>query len=433
MQTVNVEVMRKRFKRSFSESRLNELGKRLRFCQRERCITPQRLALSLIEAFGSRDLESIADLQRIFNACCDQKVHYKPFHNQLAKRQFPLFMQALLSQLMNELAVEVLRFGPQSPFARFRHIRLQDGTSFALKDALADTFPGRFTTVSPAAVELHVNLDLLTETPHTIMLTPDCDAERQYLPEPAELAGDLLLADRGYFDKHYCLDTQRAQGSFIVRGKTNLNPVILGAFDHNGQEIKCWRDQRLKALAHKITRRSAVDLDVRFEGKGGPIEVRLIASPNPREGVPRYLVTNLARTDFTIDQISDAYRLRWQIELLFKEWKSYLNLHAFATDNPAIAEGLIWAALCAAALSRYCAHMTQRLSEQPISTRRVAMCLDQVLGQIVHALLHAPRKLTAALTDAVLYLANNAQRAHPKRDRKTGRLKLDLHHVYAAA
>ncbi len=77
--------------------------------------------------------------------------------------------------------------------------------------------------------------------------------------------------------------------------------------------------------------------------------------------------------------------------------------------------------------------MTQRLSEQPISTRRVAMCLAQVLGQIVHALLHAPRKLTAALTNAVLFLANNAQRAHPKRDSKTGRLKLDLQHVYAAA
>jgi hypothetical protein len=432
MQTVNVGVMRKQFNRSFSESRLNELGKRLRFCQRERCITPQRLALSMMEAFGSRDLDSIADLQRTFNACCEQNVHYKPFHNQLAKRQFPLFMQALLTQLMNELAIEVLRFDPQSPFARFRQIRLQDGTSFALKDTLAGVFPGRFTTVSPAAVELHVNLDLLTETPHAITLTPDCDAERPFLPPPAELEGDLLLADRGYFDKHYCLDMQRAQGSFIVRGKANLNPVILCAFDHKGQEIKCWRGQRLKDVAHKITRRSAVDLDVRFQTRNGHFDARLIANPNPREDAPRYLVTNLARADFSIEQISDAYRLRWQIELLFKEWKSYLNLKAFDTRNHHIAEGLIWAALCAAALCRYCAHMTQRLTRQPISTRRVVMCIAPVLTKIVHALLLAPRKLTAALKGAVEYLANNAQRAHPKRDIKTGRLKLQLQHVYDA-
>jgi len=37
--------------------------------------------------------------------------------------------------------------------------------------------------------------------------------------------------------------------------------------------------------------------------------------------------------------------LRWGIELLFKEWKSYANLHAFDTANAGIVEGLIWAAI----------------------------------------------------------------------------------------
>jgi len=48
------------------------------------------------------------------------------------------------------------------------------------------------------------------------------------------------------------------------------------------------------------------------------------------------LVTNLERTHFSIEHLSDGYRLRWQIELLFKEWKSYTN-----TSKPHIAEGLI--------------------------------------------------------------------------------------------
>jgi hypothetical protein len=41
------------------------------------------------------------------------------------------------------------------------------------------------------------------------------------------------------------------------------------------------------------------------------------------------------------------------MELLFKEWKSYANLHAFDTENPAIVEGLIWIAIAAAALKRF--------------------------------------------------------------------------------
>ena len=64
-------------------------------------------------------------------------VQYNPFHNQLAERQFPTFVRLLLSRLLNELACEVLRFAPQSPFARFDHIRIQDGTSFAVKRTLA--------------------------------------------------------------------------------------------------------------------------------------------------------------------------------------------------------------------------------------------------------------------------------------------------------
>src|SRR6266571_9451559 len=29
----------------------------------------------------------------------------------------------------------------------------------------------------------------------------------------------------------------------------------------------------------------------------------------------------------------------WQSELIFKSWKTYANLHAFDTENPAIVEG----------------------------------------------------------------------------------------------
>ena len=73
------------------------------------------------------------------------------------------------------------------------------------------------------------------------------------------------------------------------------------------------------------------------------------------------------------------------MELLFKEWKSYANLHAFDTEKPAIVEGLIWAAIAAAALKRFLAHMTQLLVQVPMSTRKVALCAVHVLGDMVRA------------------------------------------------
>ena len=76
----------------------------------------------------------------------------------------------------------MLRFNTNSPFARFERIHIQDGSSFALKANLAGEFPGRFTTISPAAVELHVDLELFSDAVNQVVLSPDSSTERQFCP-----------------------------------------------------------------------------------------------------------------------------------------------------------------------------------------------------------------------------------------------------------
>jgi len=125
--------------------------------------------------------------------------------------------------------------------------------------------------------------------------------------------------------------------------------------------------------------------------------------------------------------ICRAYKWRWAVARLFKEWKSYANLHAFDTEKAAIVEGLMWAAIAAAALKRFLAHATQLIAGVVISTRKVAMCVTYVLRDIVQALKTAQvAGLDGALVSAITYLAGHAQRAHPQRDRQTGRLQLGL-------
>ena len=80
-------------------------------------------------------------------------------HNQLAKKQFPMFMQALLSELLNGLACDVLRFEPNSPFAQFDHIRIQDGTSFAVKTGAEGQLSRSLHDRESRRGELHADLD----------------------------------------------------------------------------------------------------------------------------------------------------------------------------------------------------------------------------------------------------------------------------------
>lgn len=420
-----------KFKQTLSEQELEDLGEKTGFCQRRRTITPYCLGISLIEALGSGQVETIADMVRSFNSLHGQSVQYKPFHKQLSKKAFPEFMRALCERLMGKLSEEVLRFDSASPFSRFSHILLHDGSSFALHGGLHEVYPGRFTQFTPAAVELHVTMDLLSEMPQVVTLTPDTAAEVHYAPHASQVSGGLLLADRMFFIKEYLAEIARQGGSFVVKARGELNPVIRCALDGNGIEIKAWRNKRLKEVKGKLHRYPTVDMDVSWEGT---LDSRLLVTWNETEERPRYLATNLPREVFSIEQVCDAYRLRWQVELMFKEWKSYANLHAFSTEKAPIAEGLIWAALCAAMMKRFLAHAAQRLYGVAISTRKAAMALRYRFTAMLHTLLTgSARRLVTVMNETLRYLAGNAQRAHPERERRVGRLKLGLAPVFLEA
>lgn len=422
----------KQMKQAFSEQELLKLGEQTGQCRRRRKITPFRLALSLIQSLGSGHVETIAALRREFNRLHGENVQYKPFHNQLAKRAFPEFMSKLCASLLGKLAAQVLGFNTGSPFSRFKAIYLHDGSSFALKSALQSVFPGRFTKISPAAVELHVTMELLSEMPDTIALAADRESEVHFTPEPSQLAGGLFLGDRMFFIKSYLAEIDQHGGCYIVRTKGTLNPTVCRAWRKDGSEIKRWRNRPLKSLKKALEREKAVDLEVSWSG-ADKLDARLIVTWDKKNKRLRYLVTNLPREDFSLEQVCDGYRLRWQVELLFKEWKSYANLHAFDTRNASLAEGLIWASICAALLKRFLAHATERVFRVAISTRNVAMCVRGMLFELFDAMIAGTRKLKKTLEAALAFLASNAQRAHPKRERLRGRAKLGLASVYAAA
>ena len=83
MEPLKASRMTEQFKRTFDPASINKLGKTTLLCRREREVTPYRLVLTLIEAFATETLETIADIHRTFNALCGKHIQYKPFHNQL--------------------------------------------------------------------------------------------------------------------------------------------------------------------------------------------------------------------------------------------------------------------------------------------------------------------------------------------------------------
>jgi len=416
--------MRGALARALSTDDVNELGRRTGQSERLRTITPHRLFLSTVAGLAGGQVESLADLLREFNHQNDATVAYKAFYNRLARPGFTKFMHQMFARLIERLCIQTLAPEGKAAVSRFKDIVIQDGSSFAVKKKLRDVFPGRFTTIEPAAIEVHVTYSGFSDEVCSVQIAPDKEAERQFLPDPSTLKDRLLLADRGYSGVENFEADREQGGAFIMRLSRSHDPWVRAAWV-DGKPIVLPKPVRLsRFIAQNLNHR--MDLDVEYERDKGKrmVGFRVIVLPGKEKTMTR-LCTNLPRTPFSLDLVARLYRFRWQIELLFKEWKSYANLHKFDTANEHIAAGLIWASLCAAVLKRFLAHAAQLVGGKPISTRRVAMCAGHIIDEIVTALLTCV-SIAAAFREGMAFLLANARRSNPRRDRKTGRLRSRL-------
>lgn len=268
-------------------------------------------------------------------------------------------------------------------------------------------------------------MSLFRDTLIRVAVTPDAECERHHLPPPTDLVQKLILADRGYDSTSYIAAVAANHGDAIIRIRKCYDPVVVRIY-REGRRYRRLEGKCLSDVLKRIPKNKVLDVDVAYDNDEPDRRFRVVLAWHGEEKKWMRLLTTLRRDHMTAAEVLRTYRLRWQIELLFKELKSYANLHRFVTTKSHIAEGLIWASLCAAMLKRFIAIACQRAASVPISTRRVAM-LGKAIFAVVHkAVTSRPTAFKAELADLFEYLSRNAQRSNLKRERKSGRLAMGL-------
>ena len=402
------------FEALFSEQQLNSLGVQTHMIERFRLITPAKLCLAFVCALGSGNARTIADIHRYFNHLHSMSVRLKPFHNQLVKLGTPEFMRQVFEQAL-ALHLPAMHTFSDAYRGHFKQVLLQDGTSFAVHDGLSLHFPGRFSTHSPAAVELHVTYDLEKAQPVRVSLSEDTASERDYLPVAQSLRGCLLMADAGYFSKAYIESLQNEAASFVLRMPASVNPMATCNQTGLCQPLRSW-------LA-VLPKHGELDLDVQWPD--GPVYRCVLFASTDHKDKPVCLCTNLDRHTFPAATVGEWYRLRWQIELLFKEWKSLNSLNKFNTEYSTIAETLIWGSLLAATLKRWLINGAQQKYRRVLSMFSGAKTANQWwLPFCIKWACSGITEIAAELGKVFAFLAEHCQRVNVKRDQKSGASKV---------
>ena len=261
------------------------------------------------------------------------------------ENRFTPQLVGFLRAVLERTVLRVLAASPQTVdlLNKFTSVRIGDSSTIALPDELADQFPGCGGILrgagrdeDPPAVGLPHRLD----PPTANHPRAHSDATNPIAQEVAP-AGSLSLFDLGYF----CLDRfqnlTRAGAFWISRLQHGTS-----VFDAQGQPLA------LLQYLRQQTGSGPIDVSVLL-GVSHRLPCRLIALRVPQEVADRrrqkayvkaqkhgrvpsreYLewqdwtifVTNCEPELLTWEAVVVLYRARWQIELMFKLWKSHNRL-----------------------------------------------------------------------------------------------------------
>jgi hypothetical protein len=256
--------------------------------------------------------------------------------------QAEAFMQAMVGQVLCEPAREGL--SGQGLLAHFNGVYVVDSTSLDKQHKLM------------TRLELNsgqVTFDLASTNAHDNRLRL-ADAE---LP-----AGALRLADLGFFDLATLSGYDQAQVCWRTRYKARTHvylpgsttPLNLAAFLSQHQQVYCpvWigRKQQVKAylVARRVSPQQTQDRQARRAYRAQRKQQPLSASTLALAAWDIYL-TNIP--DLTVENICALAHARWQIELVFKLWKSFWGLTSVQSTDPIRQRCLFWAKLLAIWLS----------------------------------------------------------------------------------
>lgn len=252
-------------------------------------------------------------------------------------REAAVFAKQILQQVLLRQAARDFTAGL---FSGFGKVLLQDSTTLHLPQVLSDLFPGNYSLgeyKAVARIQSIIDIKAMKFVDLVLGAFTDNDQSASKSIVPQVKKGDLVIRDLGYFAIATFERLIKAEVHFLSRLKYGV-----GIYDKQGQPI---------VLKKLLQQRKCIDKWV-IIGTERQIKVRLIMMPMPAHQVAERIrrarqnrdrrlnhskeyyqwlgytvyITTVHREVWNAKQVAKAYRVRWQIEIIFKSWKNSFHL-----------------------------------------------------------------------------------------------------------
>ena len=335
-------------------------------------------------------------------------------------------------------------------FTPFNRVKIRDSTKFKVDKSLRPEFKG-FGKESLASACLQFEYDFKTGDMLELDIVAGSKADRDIAKERAHKIqkNDLDIYDLGYYDTSIFLKTHQAGAFFLSRLHTTSD-----VYD-SPQGNKIDFDVHYKKMIKNQIK--SMEMNV-YIGTKERFEVRLIldilpdhiyeerirkkairSKENGKELTDRnrlrsrfnLLITNIQKDVVPLENVYKLYRVRWQIELLFKVWKCTYGINRVHKMNKYRLRCLLYAKLILLLINGMLINQVNASIYQPnkrvLSVAKCHTTLFIHLAETIRYLCHATNK-------GLLFFKSIAQmlsRNHDLEKRKDRQSIIDILQLFA--
>ncbi len=393
--------IRKTIRKLFPTTRIELLARKTGAVVRQRKVKIADFFWTLVLGFGIGRTRTIAGLRREYEKTSGQSIEESSFYDRFTPGLVRMLKQSVSHALEQSLGVgRALR----GHLEAFRDVIMTDSTVIRLHDLLENIYPACRTNHTKAALKAHAVISVTGAGKQSIKITSERRHDGPVFQVGKWVSGKLLLFDLGYFRYQLFDCITRNRGYFVSRLKSNSNPTIVAVNrKHRGRAVPII-GKKLRDVLEQLQREELdVMVKVRFQrriyaGKRSYDTqiLRVVGLREEASGEYHLYITNLPPEKLAAKDIQATYALRWQIELLFKEWKQSYRLEDMPSRKPVIVEALLHAAILTLVVSRQLLNeVRKRLLQQAdrLKDARWGAVFEAVAHDLLRIVLRPPREV----------------------------------------
>ena len=353
-----LEIFASELKRFFTRDEIEQIARRTGFVRRKGKINAwQFVALC---SFMGIDVAKTAlvELASALSADDGPAVSSQAIHKRFNKKCVAFLKEIFNKLLTNKILSDTSVLSEIDNY--FNRIIILDATSFQIPEIHKDIYPGSGGNAQPAGMKIQMELELKSGNYVYLEVGAGSSDDSTFAKKSNTTIGkgDLVIKDLGYFSIENFREIDKKEAFYISRLKPNVSIYVDNSdIEYFGNGIpkisSLYKRIYIQDIMKEMNEGEICELSDVYIGRETKLKTRLIIYKLTKEQLEKRrkdvekkakkkgitksentiellevstYITNVTSEILMPNQVCEMYSLRWQVEIMFKIWKSLFHI-----------------------------------------------------------------------------------------------------------